>query len=209
MKKIIPQATLERLPLYCRTLGEMLAENVRLTSSIQLGERLEISSVQIRKDLAYCGNFGLRGMGYDVEALRRQIKKLLGMHYKRRVAIVGAGHLGTALASYEKFSQLNFTLAAFFDNDKRIIGSEINDVKVYDAAKMESIARRKIIDVGVIAIPKEYAQSAADTLIAAGVKGIWNFAPTKIFVPEDVTLVNEDFVVSLSSLSYHITRNEG
>ena len=208
MKENISQATINRLPLYCRALEDFLSQNVRLISSVQLGETLEIPSVTIRRDLSYCGNLGLHGMGYDVEYLLKQIKKFLGLKYKRQAAIVGAGYLGAALANSELFDKLNFKVAAFFDNDKRIIGSEINGVKVYDVAKMESVVRRKLIDVGIIALPKEFAQSAADVLIAGGVRGIWNFAPIKISVPEEIALVNEDLEVGLSSLSYHITKND-
>lgn len=209
MKKIIPQTTIDRLPIYYRVLGEVEEENIKLISSIQLAERLKTSAVQIRKDLSYCGSFGTHGIGYDVEKLRQQIKKILGLQFRRNVAIVGAGNLGTALAHYEIFNQSNLTLAAFFDNDRRVIGSEINGVKVYDVEKMSATVQRKRIDIAILAIPEDFAQRTADILIQSGVKGIWNFAPIKIFVPSGVALVNEDLTIGLSSLNYYITQNEG
>ena len=209
MKKKIPQATIERLVLYHRILGEILEkEGLQLISSTQLADRLEILPVQIRKDLSYCGHFGARGIGYYVQDLRKKIKNVLGLQYRRKVAIVGAGNLGTALANYKIFSEIDFKVSALFDNDTRIIGSEINCVKVYDAEKIQSVAQRKLIDIGIIAIPKTSAQKAVNDLISAGVKGIWNFSTARLVVPENVALVNEDFMESLSALSYHITLNE-
>ena len=204
MKKIIPQATIERLVLYYRTLGEIEKVGWQLTSSVALAEELDILPVQVRKDLSYCGQFGTRGLGYDVKYLRKKIKDVLGLQYRRKIAIVGAGHLGTALANYEIFSELQFTISAIFDNDSRIIGSEINGIKVYDAKKIRSVARRKLIDIGIIAIPAKDAQKIVDDLVAAEVKGIWNFSRAKISVPETVALYNEDLPIGLSSLTYKI-----
>lgn len=208
MKKNIPQATLERLPLYYRAFAAAGAEGTVMLSSKQLGEILESTPVQVRKDLAACGNFGIRGFGYPVEDLKNNIGKILGLPYNWRLAIVGAGHLGIALANYKNFSALGFQLAALFDRDERIIGSEVNGVKIYDFAKIKSVALRKRIDIGVIAVPEIYAQEVADALVSANVRGIWNFAPTKIVVPPEISLVNEDLSVGLSILSFHMRQKE-
>ena len=209
MKKEIPRATIERLVIYYKVLEEIFEkEGMQLISSTQLADRLGILSVQIRKDLSYCGHLGARGIGYYVQDLRKKIKNVLGLQYRRKVAIVGAGNLGTALANYKLFSEIEFKVSALFDNDSRIIGSEINGVKVYDAEKIQSVASRKLIDIGIIAISKDHAQKAVDDLVSAGVKGIWNFSTARLVVPENVALVNEDFMAGLSALSYHITLNE-
>ena len=210
MKKnvVVPSATLERMPLYLRTLKEIQDSGINLISSPQFGEILGIKSVQIRKDLAFLGNVGLKGFGYEVDKLKISLEKFLGLHYQRRLGIVGAGHFGTALASCKNISDFGFEVAALFDNDARIIGSQVNDVKIYDIEKISSVVLRKRIEIGVIAVPKIFAQDTADILVAAGVKGIWNFAPTKIIVPPQISLRSEDLSFGLSVLSYHIKDNE-
>ena len=210
MKKkiILPPTTLERLPLYYRTLKELQEGGISLISSKQLGEILDITSVQIRKDLAFLGNVGMKGFGYDVEKLKKSIAEILGLNYRRRLGIVGAGYFGTALASCKNFSDMGFEVAALFDVDERIIGSRVNGIKVYDIEKISSVILRKRIEIGVIAVPKDFAQETADILVAAGIKGILNFAPTKIITPQKIFLRNEDLSFALSTLSHKITESE-
>lgn len=206
MKSKISQATLNRLPLYYRTLRTAEEGGVRIISSQELGKILNITPEQIRKDLTQFGQFGKKGIGYYVSDLKSKIENILGLQYHWRLGIVGAGHLGAALANYKNFPSLGFQIVALFDVDERIIGSEINGVKIYDFQKINSVATRKLIDVGVITVPDTQAQEVADALIKAGVLGIWNFAPIKIEVPPQIILVNEDLSIGLTSLSYHLTQ---
>lgn len=206
MKKKISQATIDRMPLYYRTLKQAEEEGRRIISSQELGKILDITPEQIRKDLTYFGQFGKKGIGYFVDELKNKIENILGLHYHWRLAIVGVGHLGSALANYKNFPSLGFQIVALFDTDEKIIGSEINGVKIYDFKKINSVATRKLVDIGIITVPEIHAQEAADALVSAGVLGIWNFAPIKINVPPQISLVNQDLSGGLVSLSYHLTQ---
>ena len=206
MKKIISQATIDRLPLYFRTLRLVEEEEMQIISSDELGRRLDITPEQIRKDLATFGQFGRKGIGYDVHDLKNKIGNILGLHKKWRLAIVGVGHLGGALANYVNFASLGFSVVALIDINQKIIGGEVNGIEIEDAANMNQIIEKKSVDIGVITVPASEAQGVADKLVAAGVKGIWNFAPIKLNVPPTVPLVNEDLSIGLSALSYHMTQ---
>ena len=206
MKKIISQATIDRLPLYFRTLRLVEEEEMQIISSDELGRRLDITPEQIRKDLATFGQFGRKGIGYDVHDLKNKIGNILGLHKKWRLAIVGVGHLGGALANYVNFASLGFSVVALIDINKKIIGGEVNGIEIEDAADMNQIIEKKSVDIGVITVPADEAQGVADKLIEAGIKGIWNFAPIKLNVPSTIPLVNEDLSIGLSALSYHMTQ---
>ncbi len=206
MKKMISQATIDRLPLYFRTLRLVEDEDLTIISSDELGRRLDITPEQIRKDLATFGQFGRKGIGYDVSELKERISNILGLHNHWRLAIVGVGHLGGALANYVNFASLGFSVVALLDRDKRIVGNKVNGIEVCDTADMNEVIASTAADIGVITVPAAEAQSVADMLVAAGVKGIWNFAPIKLSVPPAVPLVNEDLSVGLSALSYHMSQ---
>ena len=207
MKKAISQATIDRLPLYFRTLRLVEEEEKQIISSDELGRRLDITPEQIRKDLATFGQFGRKGIGYDVHDLKNNIGNILGLNNNWRLAIVGIGHLGGALANYGNFDSLGFSVVALLDIDKKIIGSTVNGLKIKNSARMADVIAENSVDIGVITVPASEAQSVADSLVAAGVKGIWNFAPIKLSVPADIPLVNEDLSVGLSALSYHMSQN--
>ena len=200
MKKpnAISKATIDRLPLYFRTLRLLQDEGRDIISSDELGRRLGITPEQIRKDLASFGQFGKKGVGYYVNELKRN------NHWN--IAIVGIGHLGVALANYQNFVTLGFNLVALLDQDPNVIGRTVNHVKVEDVRHLKAIVKERNIQIGIIAVPAAFAQGVADLLVAAGVKGIWNFAPIKMKVPETMHIVNEDLSIGLSTLSYHITR---
>lgn len=206
MKKIISQATIDRLPLYFRTLRLVEEENVSIISSDELGRRLDITPEQIRKDLATFGQFGRKGIGYNVIELKDNIANILGLHNRWRLAIVGVGHLGSALANYTNFATLGFSVVALLDKNKDVIGNVVNGLTVDDASDMKRVVASKRVDIGVITVPASEAQSVAEQLVAAGVKGIWNFAPIKLDVPSEVPLVNEDLSIGLSALSYHMAQ---
>ncbi len=207
MKKIISQATIDRLPLYFRTLRLVEDEEMQIISSEELGRRLDITPEQIRKDLATFGQFGRKGIGYDVHTLKNNIGNILGLQNKWRLAIVGVGHLGGALANYVNFAPMGFSVVALLDINEKIVGNVINGVEIDDSSRMNEVILKKSVDIGVITVPASEAQGVAEQLIAAGVKGIWNFAPIKLNVPPDIPLVNEDLSVGLSALSYHMSQN--
>ena len=204
-EQTISKATIDRLPLYYRTLRLAQDDGMDIISSDELGRRLELTPEQIRKDLALFGQFGKKGVGYYVNELKFNVGKILGLDNHWNIAIVGIGHLGVALANYQNFIALGFNLVALFDNDPNIIGKTVNHVKVKSIDELQSCAKNLKIDIGVIAVPAQFAQQVADKLVKADIKGIWNFAPVKMRVPEDVKIVNEDLSVGLSRLSYYIT----
>lgn len=204
-EQTISKATIDRLPLYYRTLRLAQDDGMDIISSDELGRRLELTPEQIRKDLALFGQFGKKGVGYYVNELKFNVGKILGLDNHWNIAIVGIGHLGVALANYQNFIALGFNLVALFDNDPNIIGKTVNHVKVKSIDELQSCAKNLKIDIGVIAVPAQFAQQVADKLVKANIKGIWNFAPVKMRVPEDAKIVNEDLSVGLSRLSYYIT----
>ena len=207
MLKAVSNATIERLPLYLRFL-RVLDENKRdVVSSIEFAEMFDITPEQVRRDLSDVNQFGIKGVGYQVKNLRRGIEKVLGLQYRWSLAVVGAGEFGMAFIECKDFPEYNFNVTAIFDVDENLIGTRINGVKVYDFAKLNAVVERKIIDIGVITVPAEKAQIVADALINAGIKGILNFAPTKIYVPHDVHLVNADLLIKLTTLTYHLSQN--
>ena len=196
MKKVISQATIDRLPLYFRTLRLVEEEEKQIISSDELGRRLDITPEQ----------FGRKGIGYDVHELKNKIANILGLHNNWRLAIVGIGHLGGALANYGNFDTLGFSVVALLDINENIIGSEVNGLKIENSALMKDVIEKKFVDIGVITVPASEAQAVAEQLIEAGIKGIWNFAPIKLSVPANIPLVNEDLSVGLSALSYHMSQ---
>ena len=205
--KKISKATVKRLPLYYRELQKLESTGILEVSSIYLSEKLGIKPEQIRKDLITFGSFGIKGLGFEVSDLKNKLANILGLQNNFRLAIIGVGNLGATLANYEKISELGFVVAALFDIDKNKIGKEINGVRIYDFAKFIPISRRKLIDIGVIAVPNSEAQKVADILAEAEVRGIWNFTTEKLEVPYFVTVVNEDLSIGLSTLSFYLNQN--
>ena len=205
----ISKATVDRLPRYYRCLRQLTDEGVEIASSEELGRRLAINPEQIRKDLAFFGQFGKKGVGYYVAELKESIGNILGLDHHWSVAIIGMGHLGAALANYQGIARLGFRLAAIFDANPTVIGTRIGEHRVEDIADLAEIIAERAIQIGVIAVPAEAAQSIADRLVAAGIRGIWNFAPVKLQVPPGIAFVSEDLSVGLSSLSYYLTHMTG
>ena len=208
-RESIPKATIERLPLYYRCLDKMdTFEDVDVVSSKDLGGKLDIPSTQVRKDLSYYGEFGRRGVGYNVNELKKSVGKILGVDRVWPAVLVGAGNLGRALVNYRSFSMMGFEISHVLDNDLDKIGNVINDREVKSAQQLEKIVKENNIKLGVIAVPNEAAQDVADNMIEAGIKAIWNFAPTRLYVPEGVTVKNEDLAVGIVSLIYHLSWQE-
>ena len=205
----ISKATIDRLPLYFRTLRMVQDEGLDIISSEELGRRLGITPEQIRKDLASFGQFGKKGVGYYVAELKESIGGILGLDHHWNVAIVGMGHLGAALANYQGIARLGFHLAAIFDVNPVVIGTRVGERRVEDIAYLAEIIAERDIQIGVIAVPAIHAQGIADKLVGAGIRGIWNFAPVNLHVPPHIPFVSEDLSVGLSSLSYYLTHTTG
>ncbi len=201
----ISKATIDRLPLYYRTLRLVQEEGSDIISSDELGRRLGITPEQIRKDLASFGQFGKKGVGYFVNELKHNVSTILGLDRHWNIAIVGMGHLGAALANYQNVSSLGFNLVALFDADESVIGGTVNHLKVDDVKNLPAVVQERQVDIGVIAVPAVFAQQVADALVGAGVKGIWNFAPVSLTVPRGLHIINEDLSIGLSALSFHMT----
>src|SRR3982751_4812640 len=204
----ISELTTNRLSVYLRRLNLLAAAGIRTISSQALADQFSLNSAQIRKDLAYFGEFGVRGVGYFVEELREHITKILGLDRAHRVGILGAGRLGTALANYTGFEKSNFTVVAIFDNDREKIGRRKGEreVMIYDVRKIARVVRDLQIDVAVIAVPARVAQKVLNQIMAAGVKAVLNFAPVRLHARLGVKVKTVDLTISLESLSYFLAR---
>src|SRR5215204_337543 len=177
----ISELTTSRLSVYLRCLNALHAAGIKTISSQALAERFNLNSAQIRKDLGYFGEFGVRGVGYYVENLRNHITKILGLDSPHRVGIVGAGRLGTALANYNGFVRSNFTVVALFDNDRQKIGRRLEDkLPVHDVDELTKVIAEEAIDVMVIAVPAKAAQRVLNQVMSAGIKAVLNFAPVSL-----------------------------
>lgn len=205
-KTVISKVIIDRLPLYFRTLRQSRDEGMKIISSEQLGQRLGITPEQIRKDLVSFGQFGKKGVGYCIVELISNIGEILGLDHQWHIAVIGLGHLGWSLAHYRKFDSLGFKLVAMFEVDPNKIGQCINGIQISNLDCLKEVIQKQTIHIGVIAVPENYAQEVADRLVAAGIRGIWNFAPRKINVPDTVRIINEDLSVRLSSLSFYLAR---
>ena len=205
-KRSIPDIVIGRLPVYLRALNFLVAEGRQITSSQELGDRLGISSAQIRKDLSHFGEFGKQGTGYDITFLHKQLSEILKVDRMWNVALVGAGNLGKAVADYPGFAGKGFNITVIFDNEPAKIGQVmgVNNVKVQPAEELAATIREHGIVVGIIATPAEFAQATARTMIDAGVKAILNYAPITIMVPAGVRVQYIDPVVGLQRMTYYL-----
>lgn len=200
----VPAATVGRLVTYLRLLTELEEQGVRTTSSDDLASRAHVSAFQVRKDLAYFGRFGTRGAGYTVATLRRELRRILGLTRPWNVAILGMGRLGQALADYPNFDRYDFRLRAAFDADPGKVGLRVGPLVVEPVAVLAARAAELGIDMAFLTVPAAAAQAAADALVAAGVRGILNFAPAVLDVPEHVHVEPVDFLAGLKRLAYHM-----
>ena len=204
----ISELTTNRLSVYLRCLNLLADAGIKTISSQALADQFNLNSAQIRKDLAYFGEFGTRGVGYSVDELRRHITEILGLDTARRVGIVGAGNLGTALANYNGFRASNFTVVALFDNDREKIGRKIGpaEIPVHDVRRIARVVRDEQIDVGVVAVPARVAQRVLNQVMSAGIKAVLNFAPVRLHARLGVKVKTVDLTISLESLSYFLAR---
>jgi redox-sensing transcriptional repressor len=206
----VSELTTNRLSIYLRCLTELERAGVGTISSQGLAEQFHLNAAQIRKDLAYFGEFGVRGVGYYVKDLRRHLREILGLDRRLRVAIVGAGNLGLALADYPGFRQEGFEIVALFDTLNEKVGHVSRaGVPIHDIRQLKRIVRQERVSIGVIAVPASAAQNVVNIVVAAGIKAILNFSPGALTVPSDVKLKSVDLTVSLESLSFFLARDEG
>lgn len=199
----IPDETIRRLPIYLRGLLLSLEQGQQDISSRDLADFIGVNSAQIRKDFSYFGDFGTRGVGYNIEKLVKKVKKILQLDVLQKVALVGVGNLGSAVLAYPGFKMYGFDIAAAFDIDAQKIGGKINNIKIESVSKFSTLKKRGI-NLAIIAVPREAAQRTAEGLVEAGVKGILNFSPCYIMVPKRVKVITIDIAMDLSRLPYYM-----
>lgn len=208
--KKISDAVVRRLPLYLRVLEEAARDNSReLMSSQELGERAGVSPALVRKDLAWFGEFGKQGVGYEITFLKQELRRILNLHEDIPIALVGVGSLGHALARYfqrrmEQDPNFHLRLVSLFDTDPRKFGERIGQLEIHPFSELETHARERKLRMAIVAVPQEAAQSVVDALVAVGIKAMLNFAPVKLKVPEGVRLANADLSLELQRLAYYL-----
>ena len=200
--KRIPDETVRRLPVYLRGLMFLRDEGLENISSSRLGDFVGVHSWQIRKDFSYFGEFGVRGVGYDIEKLVSEIKSILKLDKLQKAALVGAGNLGTAILSYPGFEVYGFDVTMAFDNNPKKIGKKIKNIEILDIEKID-IIKKENIKLGIIAVPRIAAQKIADSLVKAGITGILNFSPCYIMVPKKVKVITIDIAGYLARMPYY------
>ncbi|MGA2093859.1 MAG: redox-sensing transcriptional repressor Rex [Sedimentisphaerales bacterium] len=199
----IPNETIRRLPIYLRGLAMLARQGLNSVSSGKLADFVNVPPFQIRKDFSYFGDFGTRGVGYDIANLSRQIKKILNLESGHKAALVGVGNLGSAVLAYPGFKIYGFQIEAAFDNNPAVTGRKVGGILVEDISKINTLAKRGVM-LAIIAVPEQAAQQVADELVAAGIKGILNFSPKRITVPKKVKVITIDIATDLARLPYYI-----
>ena len=204
----VPDIVVGRLPIYLRVLNYLIAEGRQITSSQELGDRLGISSAQIRKDLSHFGEFGKQGTGYDVLFLRDQLKRILNLENNWPIVLIGAGDLGHALAHYQRFVTSGFDIVGVFDNDPEKIGESYGRYTVRDVAELSDIIQEHDVKMGIIAVSTDSALDVAKMLIKNGVTSILNYAPVTLMVPRGVRVQYIDPVARLQHMAYYQTEED-
>ncbi|MFH1855641.1 MAG: redox-sensing transcriptional repressor Rex [Candidatus Omnitrophota bacterium] len=202
--KKISESAILRLFIYLRELTELMKVNIPTVSSAELGERLNLSDAQVRKDLGYFGQFGVSGSGYNIGELKTALERILGKDRIWKVAVVGVGHLGAALVTYPGFAKHGLEVVAAFDSDTRKVGRKLNDISIDSIDNITALIKEKEIAIAIITVPAKNAQSVLDKLIESGVEYILNFAPVVLNAPENVKVRNVDLSRELEVLSYFL-----
>ncbi|MBI5442975.1 MAG: redox-sensing transcriptional repressor Rex [Deltaproteobacteria bacterium] len=201
----VPEATIKRLSIYMRVLKDLEKKGVEVISSAELADICGVNAAQIRKDLTYFGEFGIRGVGYYVKELHFDIRKVLGLNQRRNIALIGVGNLGRALASYRNFAEHGYNFVAAFDADPAKIGEVLpSGIQVMSIDELGRMAQENEIEIAIITTPAEAAQYVTDRVVAAGIKGILNFAPTQIQASGDVKVKKVDLTTEFDNLVYHL-----
>src|SRR6266498_4400806 len=202
----IPEMTIRRLSVYTRCLLQLEEDGVKTVSSQELAERFNLNSAQVRKDLAYFGEFGVRGIGYYVSGLKAELQKILGLNRDWQVALVGFGNLGSALFHYKGFARQGFRISAIFDDDPAKAGRSLDGVPILPMRDLGREAKARNLQIAIVAVPAESAQPVTEKLVAAGIKAILNFAPGRIKIAKDVRLKNVDLSIELETLSFYLAQ---
>ena len=206
----VSKLTTKRLSVYLRCLNTLEQAGANTISSRELAEQFQLNSSQIRKDLATFGGFGVRGVGYDVPLLKRQLIRILGLNTQHNIIIAGAGNLGMALAAYRGFNSGGFRIGGLFDsNTDRVSTLLAVGLPAYPMREMKRIVKKEKIDIAILAVPAQAGQMVVDQVVASGVRAILNFVPVRLKVPEGVEIVTVDLKIQMESLAYHLTHMDG
>lgn len=205
----IPESTVRRLSHYLRSLEELAREGGLTVSSEELAKRGQTTAAQVRKDLSHFGSFGKRGLGYQVEELGQRLRQILGVDRTWRVALIGAGRIGSALFAYPDFKVRGYDCVAVFDSDPAKIGLQWGNVTIQSSDEIEEVVRARAVELAILAVPVSAAQDLAARSVAAGVKGMLNFAPIRLRLPKDVHVEDVSLVMELEALSFAITQSGG
>ncbi len=200
----VPEVVVARLPQYVRVLNMLLSEGVQVANSQMLGEKLQVTPAQIRKDLSYFGRFGKQGRGYSVRRLLDELKQILGLNSQWNVIVIGVGRLGRAILSYPGFTPDGFHLVAALDNDPGLVGQDVDGLVVRPMEELHQVVKEYGISIAVVAVPGVHTQEVIDRLVECGVRAILNYAPTTPQVPPDVNIRNIDPVLSLQSMTFYL-----
>ena len=203
----ISMAVIRRLPKYYRYINELIENDVSRISSYELSKLTGFTASQIRQDLNNFGGFGQQGYGYNLEVLREELRKILGLEDEYKSIIIGAGNLGQAIANYRNFEVRGFKTVAIFEKNPKLIGLKIRDIEVLDIDAMEEFSKKHEVDIAIITTPKEQAQEVANRVMKSGIKAIWNFAPIDLKVDEDIIVESVDLNESLHTLSFLLKQN--
>ena len=199
-------AVIKRMPKYYRYLGELVKNDVDRISSKELGEKIGFTASQIRQDLNNFGDFGQQGYGYNVKELHNQIGAILGVGKEYNAVLIGAGNIGQAIANYSRFTDIGLGITAIFDANPKLVGMRIRDVEIKDIDELKGYLEENHIDMGILCVPRINAQKVCDVLVNGGVRGIWNFAPIDLHVPETVKVENVHLSESLLTLVYQMNK---
>ncbi len=203
----ISNAVIRRLPRYYRYLGDLLADGVERISSVELSARMGLTASQVRQDLNHFGDFGQQGYGYNVETLRQEIGKILGLEHEHSLIVLGAGHLGSAIANYSNFPRRGFCIKALFDKKEELIGTEVSGHPVLNVSELEGYLAQNEIDIAVLTVPKNQAQEMAGRLADCGIKYFLNFAPVDLhFDDPEIIVESVHLSDSMMTLSYRMTK---
>ena len=205
-KKNVSMAVIKRMPKYYRYLGELVKNDVDRISSKELGEKIGFTASQIRQDLNNFGDFGKQGYGYNVKELHNQIGTILGVGKEYNAVLIGAGNIGQAIGNYSRFTDIGLGITAIFDANPKLVGMRIRDVEIKDIDELKEYLEENTIDMGILCVPRINAQKVCDVLVNGGVKGIWNFAPIDLHVPETVKVENVHLSESLLTLVYQMNK---
>lgn len=205
--RAIPEASVARLAVYLRMLGELAEQGAETVSSDELAAATGVNSAKLRKDLSYIGSYGIRGVGYEVAALLHELERTLGVTHRQAVALVGVGNLGHALAGYGGFGGRGFPVTALFDVDPDLVGIRINGIVVEHVGSLPEVCAARGVTIGMIATPASAAQGVCDLLVQSGVQCILNFAPVVLQVPVEVEVRKIDLAVELQILAFHVARS--